>query len=118
MKRSCAVLAAFLLATACAGAAEAPLEVHYSGAGQRDPFMSPAQKASPEKEDAKEEISNLTFALEGLIWESDHPQAIINGKILEVGGGVQGAEVLDIDENGVKMRYKGQEFILHPKGKT
>ena len=117
MKTPFTILAALLLMTVPVGAADAPREVRYGGPDQRDPFLYPEQKVVPEKEAAKEEISNLTFALEGLIWESDRPQAIINGKIVEPGGNIEGAEVLDIDEKGVKMRYKGQEFILHPRGK-
>ena len=66
--------------------------------------------------DVKSEISNITFTLEGLLWESDRPQAIVNGRIVEKGGNVQGAEVLAIDQKGVRMRYKGQEFILRPRG--
>lgn len=111
-----AVFAILISVAAAASAAEAPVEAVYGGEGQRNPFAAPSQGPAPV--DAKEEIANLTFSLEGLIWESDRPQAIINGKIVEPGADVQGAEVLDIDKKGVKMRYKGQVFILRPRGKT
>lgn len=114
MKKLLVVSAFFAGTCAVSLASEQTATVRYEG--QRDPFGVPAVR-NIIKPDVKNEISNISFALEGLLWETERPQAIINGKIVEKGDNVQGAEVLAIDKKGVRMRYKGQEFILRPRGK-
>lgn len=103
-----------LLLAALVFAASPAAAVEFEGPALRDPF-SPSGK-QPEK-GVKGKIGEIGFTLEGLIWQSERPQAIVSGKIVEPGSTVNDAEVLDITEKGVKMRYKGQVFILKPRGK-
>ena len=65
----------------------------------------------------KDEIGAMSFSLQGLVWDSRHSQAIVNGKIVEVGAELMGAQILEITKDGVRMRFKNQEFILRPKGR-
>ena len=96
----------FLLAT--------PLEaVEYTGRSVRDPFDSANQGMT-----VKDEIVAMNLSLEGLVWNSDKPRAIINGQIVKVGQKVVEAEVLDIKKDGVKMRYKGMDFYLRLRKET
>jgi hypothetical protein len=113
-----AALGVLLLSLAVpASAAEkpaAPGRVTYEGASIRDPFQWASE---PVKAEARKAVGEMTFTLEGLVWRSDRPQAIINGQIVGKGGKIGTAEILDITEKGVKMQAKGQQFWLKPRGK-
>ncbi|GEM_PF-2767002 len=80
----------------------------------RDPFnfsgAGPVQKTDKPKQTG--------YTLEGIVWMSDRPQAIVNGKIVERGSKLDNAEILDIDEKGVKMRVDGKELLLKPRGQN
>ncbi|HTL71400.1 MAG TPA: hypothetical protein VL404_08935 [Candidatus Eisenbacteria bacterium] len=101
-------LAVFLLATAPPAAA-----VEYTGSQARDPFSDGSEGV-----DIKQEIMGLALSLEGVVWNSENPQAIISGKIVSVGQKVNKAEVLEIKRDGVKMRYKNQTFVLRSGRKS
>ncbi len=85
--------------------------IEYTGQSLRDPFSSTKMGGSS----IKDEIATLSFTLEGFVWNTKRPQAIINGQVVEVGSKIENAEILDIQKGGVKMRYKGKEFFLRPK---
>ena len=109
-----AVLAALCGASVSAAAAT----VEYTGATNRDPFKSqlPAvkQSAKPdEKASVKDEPVTVDFlTVTGVVWDSEKPQAIINGKVVSIGGQVSGAELVAINEAGVQVRDKGKLFVL------
>ena len=113
--RPAAALAALLLAASTAWAADAePKKAELTAFDPllRDPFnFDGAALDKP-----SEPVSSSNFRLEGLIWRSDRPQAIVNGKIVEPGARIGAAEVLEIGEKGVKMRQNGKEFVLSAKG--
>jgi len=46
----------------------------------------------------------------------DEPFAVINGKIVKVGGVVNGAEVVAISDDGVEVKYEGSSFLLRIDG--
>lgn len=83
--------------------------VQYNGYNYRDPFQSEQQMVTGE---AGKKINLKSLSLEGFVWNSDKPQAIINGKIVKRGSKIGNAEVVDIQKEGVKLRYQGQEFYL------
>ena len=102
----------------CAGAARAAA-VEYTGGSFRDPFES-LLKGQVEEKAAPEEIDHLmeSMQISGIIWNSAEPKAVIDGKIVGVGTDVSGAQVIGIESGGVRMRYKGQEFLLRPGKST
>ena len=85
--------------------------VEYVGRSLRNPFNNTGAGAA----NVKSEIEALSFALEGLVWNTRRPQAIINGQVVEKGGKIENTEILDIQKEGVKMRYKGKDFFLRNK---
>ncbi len=95
--------AVFLLAAVPATAVE------YAGRLFRDPFGEEGGRPASPSPAATEETP---FLLQGVIWSSDHPQALINGKVVRPGDTINDAEVLDIRKDGVKMRDKDKEFYL------
>jgi hypothetical protein len=91
--------------------------VEYLGSTHRDPFKEqiPSRKVQPKPDEPAQEEAPVTvdfLTVTGIVWESDRPQAIINGKIVTVGGAVDGAEVTAIDAAQVKVRFKGRQFVL------
>lgn len=69
-----------------------------------------------------EEILLPSIALQGMVWNSRRPQAIINGKVYDVndivevdGKGSNKVKIIDISKEGMRLRYKGKEFIINPK---
>lgn len=84
--------------------------VEYTGKVHRDPFGETVSATS-----VKDEIGAMGLTLEGVVWNTAEPRAIVSGKIVKVGGRLNGIEILDIGREGVKMRYKGQEFYLRKR---
>jgi hypothetical protein len=99
------LVAIFLMAMFQASAVQA---VQYTGFQHRDPFTDPERQSDNDREG----FSVRSLNLEGFVWNSGKPQAIINGKVVKEGGKIGDAEVLQIGKDGVKMRYRGQEFLL------
>ncbi|MCG3176040.1 MAG: hypothetical protein MOGMAGMI_00978 [Candidatus Omnitrophica bacterium] len=82
----------------------------YTGRAHRDPFDETTSVSS-----VKDEIGAMGLTLEGVVWNTAEPRAIVSGKIVKIGGRLNGIEILDISREGVKMRYKGQEFYLRKR---
>jgi len=58
----------------------------------------------------KSEPPSLSIA--GLIWNSDHPQAIINGEVVGVGDVVADAEITSISKAGIEVAFEGEIFTV------
>ncbi|MFH1045396.1 MAG: hypothetical protein V1727_00340 [Candidatus Omnitrophota bacterium] len=117
---SCGVSALIFLAV---HAEDAPAkatwpQVSYSGENVRDPFLSPfelgavATNANEKKNETKPTLPHLE--VQGLIWGTKLPQAIINNQIIRPGDTISGAEILDVRKEGVYVLYGGYQFILRP----
>ena len=69
--------------------------------------------AAPVREAHGEENAALPpLRLSGVLWDKSKPLAILNGMPLAVGGEVEGAQVVKIGLDGVKVRYRGREHTL------
>lgn len=55
--------------------------------------------------------------IQGLIWDSDKPQAIINNKVVKMGDYIEGVKVVNIRKDGVVVEYEGEEVLIDRKGK-
>ena len=88
--------------------------VEYTGYSLRDPFHDEFYQAEESQSVVRtsEGVQSSSFVLEGVVWNSKRPQAILNGKIVELGGKIGDAEIVAIDKKGVKIRRNGQEFYL------
>lgn len=56
--------------------------------------------------------SPAIFRLSGIIFEKEKPLAIINEAILTEGGFIDGAEVVEIGPDSVKLSFKDRELVL------
>ena len=76
-------------------------------------FLERLREVVPEKEIEKLPIPDLN--IEGLIWNSDMPQAIINGSVVKIGDYIEGVKVVEIDKKGITIEYEGQKVLISKK---
>ncbi len=102
---------------------EASPPVEFVGDNFRNPFEVPSavkekigEKQKVNISDKKAEVAIPTLTIKGIFWGTESPKAIINGKIVEKGDFVEEVEVLDITKEGVRLKFRTQEFTLKPKG--
>ncbi len=88
--------------------------VEYAAIGKRIPFKSPLEERE-KKIVVEEEIILPVMIVEGMIWNSSRPQAVIDKKIYNVDDVIYGAKIEDVTKDGVHLRYKGKEFVVRPK---
>lgn len=97
--------------------------VEYKSSDLRDPFKQLIFKE--EKKDLSQNINanqaQVNFSslkVQGIIWGGLMPQAIINNKVVTVGDLIEGAEILNIDKNGITLISSGIEGYLAAPGKS
>jgi hypothetical protein len=91
----------------------------YVAGDVRDPMVAPsgALKASPSTQtDAADEapapITLPNMWLSGIIWDSENPIAMIDGRDLHVGDQVKGAKVVEIRIDSVVLSYASKAYVL------
>lgn len=128
MKRSFGLLTVLLLTLTCPlRGAQGDFEkkvmqkVRYTSGDLRDPFQSPFEpeeapyRLKPEPELPKPIKAPLPgLEVQGMIWSSKMPQAIINNTVLRIGDVIEGAEISDIRKEGIYILYEGNEYLLRP----
>jgi hypothetical protein len=90
------------------------INIDYDAAQLRDPFQS-YLKEHKEELPVEENIGPFqlpSLNVQGIIWGSNIPQAIINNKVLKTGDIIDDAKILVINKTGVKMVYKNHEFNI------
>ena len=96
-----------------------PNVVEYTAVSFRDPFVSllPSSRSAiarvvtsgHEGSGASEQQPVFpSLKIQGIIWGSRRPQAVIDGDVYDVGDTVQGAKIVDIDRQGVTGEVQGQ----------
>ncbi len=95
----------------------------------RDPFVLPdaLKETLRQKEAAKEEERRRkaiqppapsvpaqppNLRLQGILWGTARPQAIINRKIVSVGDAVENAQIVSVSRDGVMVSFNGQQYQL------
>ena len=86
----------------------------YRPGPRRDPRL-PAIQEEP-KEDPEEILARETanISLTGLIWDSDKPQAIVNGEVMAIGDKIGDMTIVGIDSTGIEVEFKGQRKRIKP----
>ncbi|MBM3248931.1 MAG: hypothetical protein FJZ10_05905 [Candidatus Omnitrophica bacterium] len=92
----------------------------YNADVYRDPFIpvikkeeAVSQQGGPET--GAIEVAPPEFDVKGMIWNTDSPQAIIDGKILRLGDEVKDAKIIEISKEGVKLLFRGRVITAKPK---
>jgi hypothetical protein len=91
----------------------------YNADGYRDPFMPQIKKEEKKKESDDSSVGREVvipdFSIQGMVWSSDNPQAIIDGQVLRIGDEIKEAKILSISKEGVKFLFRGKIFTAKPK---
>lgn len=82
-------------------------QVEYLGRNYRDPLKPLLPKIPPESK-----IRSLNLDVQGIIWDTDRPTAIINGTVLNVGDTIAGVEIIKISKEGILISYLGETFLI------
>lgn len=94
----------------------------YSAAETKgDPFDSLLPvKEGPKNPDGKPKVSQPpAISIEGALWDSDMPQAIIDGDVYKVGDTLKSidAKIYKIEKNRVFIFYEGMLYEMKVTGK-
>jgi len=98
-------------------------EIEYKSSQLRDPFQTYIIKEK-KSEIQVQGTSNLAqsginlndLKVQGIIWGGKMSQAIINNKVYLVGDSINGAEILSIDKQGIKLSSAAGIFDLVAPG--
>lgn len=100
-------------------------QIKYKSGELRDPFVpvmvkEEKKESLQEKQEAAElnrpKIDLSALKVQGIIWGTKVPQAIINNKILAAGDSIGGAEILSIDKKGITLSFAGEIVNLSAPG--
>jgi len=50
----------------------------------------------------------------GLIWNSDRPQAIINGRVVDIGDSISNVKIIAIRKNEIDVEFNGEFATIKP----
>ncbi len=64
------------------------------------------------KAEEKVTIPLPELTIEGIIWNSYIPQAIVNGKIIRVGDIIENVEIVGIEKSGIIVFYNGEKVLI------
>jgi len=121
-----------LFANAVLGLAEADAQtmiekpqIEYTANNLRDPFKNTLHKKSeearaaiPSPEETRMNIVLPPLVVAGLVWGGRHPQAIINDQVVMKGDFIEGAQVIEIEKEGVTVNYRNQTVKLSSPAAT
>jgi len=74
-----------------------------------------APSASKDKKKLLFPVRHSDFILSGILYDQEKPLAIINERIVSEGASINGAKLVEVKLNSVKLSLKGKEFILKLK---
>lgn len=92
----------------------------YEADSYRDPLMPQIEKEVPKAQEvtaegAPVEEVRLELNVQGMVWNSDKPEAIIEGQVFQLGDEVREAKIIEITKDGVKLLYKGKIITARPR---
>ena len=86
---------------------------NYKKGEYRDPFQGLIEESSATR--GAVETPMPTLVVQGVVWGTSLPQAIINGQVMKIGDTIEKARIIDITKDGVVIFFGGREHtILSP----
>lgn len=76
--------------------------------------LPPRPELPPPPGAAPEGPQTYSFTLSGLIWNTDLPQAIINGQVVKEGDQIDLWTVQNISRQGVELMYNDETVLVKP----
>lgn len=95
-----------------------PSTVEYKSGGLRDPFYQEKKPEVVKKiEEAPTQKKPLPgLKIQGIVWGSSIPQAIINNKVLKIGDKIEDVSIVEISREGVIILFEKQKYSLSSPG--
>jgi hypothetical protein len=87
----------------------------YDAGNEKDPFGEAPEQPKSQGKDAQTGTAALplpSMNIQGLIWGGKFPQAIINGKVVKIGEVIEGAQIIEINKEGVVLSYDNRNYTL------
>jgi len=93
----------------------------YTAENFRDPFANPIQpEVSPDGGESNIIVPELPppdMKIQGIFWGGKFPQAIINDKVVKINEKIDGAQVIEITKDSVKILFGNKQFVLSAPAK-
>lgn len=86
--------------------------LEYRGRAYRNPFHGLLQPQPDAAAATAVPVAPPAMAITGIVWGSQKPMAIINGRLVGIGDVVGDAEIVAVERGAVRVRVQGQEFVL------
>jgi hypothetical protein len=64
------------------------------------------------KKETKVEVSPPRLVINGLVWNTKQPQAIINERVVTIGDTIENSEVINIHKEGVDILFANKLFTI------
>ena len=80
--------------------------------GVPSPGLRPGGPKPAIEPDKTPEAPNWTIS--GIVWDTDRPQAIINGQVVDQGDIIDETEIVTIKKTGIEIIYKGNPMTIKP----
>lgn len=101
-------------------------QIKYRSGQLRDPFVPVMLKEEKSQDLQKQgavelnqpKIDLSALQVQGIIWGTRTPQAIINNKVFVTGDLIDGAEILSIDKKGITLSFAGEVIQLPAPGQN
>lgn len=90
--------------------ADLPVDRNYPGL--EVPYSDQSNPQSVPVEPLPVLIDPPEIALMGIIYDTNHPQALFNNRIVSTGDEVEGIKVVEISRSGIVVEYKGASFAF------
>jgi len=87
-------------------------KVEYKSEKLRDPFQEEKMEIKVESQKPMEAKPLPKLDVEGVVWGSSLPQAIINNKVVRIGDTIADASIIAIDKKGVTVLFGNQQYNL------
>jgi len=86
----------------------------YRKGNSRDPFQGLIEETPSSSGAVESPMPALT--IQGVVWGTSLPQAIINGEVMKIGDTIDKARIIDINRDGVVIFFGGREHTLLSPG--
>jgi len=80
-----------------------------------EPEPTPTPIPEPITSDRPQHVPKPHFTINGLVWDTDHPQAIVNNNIIDKGEFVGQWKVINIEKQGITVQYRNYEYLIEPQ---
>jgi hypothetical protein len=87
-----------------------PVEIENIDTSMNNPELPKPVEVLPEPEERPVPIVTIN----GVIWNSDRPQAIINGTIVDIGDTISEIQITDIQKTAINGIFDGRNVTLQP----